>query len=170
MFERFTEKAIKVIMLAQEEARRLAEEEARRIAEEEARRAAEEEARIAAEEAAKAEEEARIAAEKAAEEAANVEATAETAKQVMVRYKRSFLARYIQADEILQDYYTIIKNELLSYSGVRARMSWSKETYKRGRMPIAKLDVKGKALYMWLALDTAEFENTKYSKSSRLVR
>ena len=41
-------------------------------------------------------------------------------------------------------------------------MSWSKETYKRGRLPIAKLDVKGKALYMWLALDPAEFENTKY--------
>ena len=37
MFERFTEKAIKVIMLAQEEARRLAEEQARLKAEQAAR-------------------------------------------------------------------------------------------------------------------------------------
>ena len=146
--------------LAEEEARRLAEEEARRIAEEEARRAAEEEARRIAEEEARraAEEEARRLAEE--EEARR--AAEEAAKQVMVRYKRSFLARYIQADEILQDYYTIIKNEFLSYNGVKSRISWSKETYKRGRTPIAKLDVKGKALYMWLALEPAEFENTKY--------
>jgi predicted transport protein len=122
--------------LAEEEEKRRAEEEARRLAEEEARRLAEEEAK-------------RIADEKAA-------------KQVVVRYKRSFLARYIQAGETLQDYYTMVKNELLSYSGVKSRTSWGKETYKRGRMPVAKLDIKGKALYMWLALDPAEFENTKY--------
>jgi len=154
--------------LAEEEARRIAEEEARRAAEEEARRIAEEEARRAAEEEARriAEEEARRAAEEEARRLAEEEearrAAEEAAKQVMVRYKRSFLARYIQADEILQDYYTIIKNEFLSYNGVKSRISWSKETYKRGRTPIAKLDVKGKALYMWLALEPAEFENTKY--------
>ena len=45
---------------------------------------------------------------------------------------------------------------------MKSRISWSKETYKRGRAPIAKIDIKGKSLIMWLALDPAEFENTKY--------
>ena len=146
--------------LAEEEERRRAEEEARRLAEEEARRLAEEEAKKAAEEEARklAEEEARRAAEE--EEARRLAAAA--LKGIVIRYKRSFLARYIQAEPQLQDYYTTIKNELLSYDGVKSRISWSKETYKRGRAPIAKIDIKGKSLIMWLALDPAEFENTKY--------
>ena len=62
----------------------------------------------------------------------------------------------------MQDYYTEIKNELLSYKGVKSRISWSKETFKRGRMHLAKMDVKGKALYLYLALDPAALEGTKY--------
>lgn len=137
--------------LAQEmEERRLARE--KRLAEEEARRRAEEEARLRAEEEAR-----RLAEEEEARRLAE-----EAARLVSIRYKRSFLARYTQSDESLQDSYTILKNEILSYRGVKSRISWSKETYKRGRMPIAKLDVKGKSLYLWLALDPTEFEDTKY--------
>ena len=62
----------------------------------------------------------------------------------------------------MQDYYTEIKNELLSYKGVKSRISWSKETFNRGRIHLAKMDVKGKALYLYLALDPAALEGTKY--------
>ena len=123
--------------LAEEaEAKRLREEEERRRAEEEARRLAEEEA-------------ARLAKEAAM-------------REVEVRYRRSFLSRYIQAEAYIQDYYTEIKNALLSYKGVKARTSWSKETFKCGRVHVAKIDVKGKALYLYLALDPAALEGTKY--------
>ena len=123
--------------LAEEaEAKRLREEEERRRAEEEARRLAEEEA-------------ARLAKEAAM-------------REVEVRYRRSFLSRYIQAEAYIQDYYTEIKNALLSYKGVKARTSWSKETFKCGRVHVAKMDVKGKALYLYLALDPAALEGTKY--------
>ena len=117
------------------EKRRLARE--KRLAEEEERRRREEEAaRLLAEERAK--------------------------REVEVRYRRSFLSRYIQAESFIQDYYTEIKNELLSYKGVKSRISWSKESFKRGRVHLAKMDVKGKALYLYLALDPKALEGTKY--------
>ena len=117
------------------EKRRLARE--KRLAEEEERRRREEEAaRLLAEEKAK--------------------------REVEIRYRRSFLSRYIQAESFIQDYYTEIKNELLSYKGVKSRISWSKESFKRGRVHLAKMDVKGKALYLYLALDPKALEGTKY--------
>lgn len=127
----------------EEEARRRAEEEARRLAEEEARRLAEEEARRLAEEEAR--------------------RLAEAAKApVEIRYRRSFMSRLIQAEPPLQDYYTEIKNELLSYRGVKSKVSWKCETYKKTKVQIAKIDVKGKMLYVYLALEPEKYEDSKY--------
>ena len=122
--------------LAREERLRREEEERRQREEAEARRLAEEEAKRLAEELAK--------------------------REVEIRYRRSFLSRLIQTDDIIKDYYSEIKNALLSYRGVKSRISWSKETFKRGRMPLAKMDVKGKTLYLYLALDPERFNDTKY--------
>jgi len=124
--------------LAEEEARRLAEEEARRLAEEEQqRRLAEEEERRRREEALR--------------------------NPVQVRDRRSFMSRYIQSGDEIQGYYTEIKNALLSYKGVKSRTSWRCETFKRGRTPLAKIDVKGRTLYLYIAIPFAELENTKYN-------
>ena len=123
--------------------KRLAEEaEAKRLAEEEARRRLEEEERLRAEEEA-----ARLAAMKA---------------PVEIRYKRSYLSRLIQAEAPLPDWYNTVKNALLSYDGVKAKTSWKYEAFKRGRVHLARIDVKGKMLYLYLALDPSEYESTKY--------
>ena len=82
-------------------------------------------------------------------------------REVEIRYRRSFLSRYVQAESYIQDYYTEIKNELLSYKGVKARTSWSKESFKCGRTHIAKIDVKGKALCLYLAINP-ESVDAKY--------
>ena len=119
------------------EKRRLARE-----AEEERRRLEEEARRLAEMEAARLAEEARLAA----------------MREVEVRYRRSFMSRYIQAEPYIQEYYNEIKNALLSYKGVKARSSWSKESFKRGRVHLAKIDVKGKALYLYLALEPEELD------------
>ncbi len=79
-----------------------------------------------------------------------------------IRLRRSFTARYIQADESLQTYYTNIKNLLLSFKKVKARTSWRCESFKSGRTHVAKIDIKGKKLYLCLALDPAEFADSKY--------
>ena len=122
------------LLREEEEKRRLARE--KRLAEEERRRREEEEAKRLAEE--------------------------QKRREVEIRYRRSFLSRYIQAESYIQDFYTEIKNELLSYKGVKSRISWSKESFKRGRVHLAKMDVKGKSLYLYLALDPALLEGTKY--------
>ena len=133
-------------LLREEDERRRKAREERLKKEEEERRAREElEARRLAEE----EEERRLREQLAK-------------REVEIRYRRSFLSRLIQTEDIIKDYYNEIKNELLSYKGVKARTSWSKESFKRGRIHIAKMDVKGKTLYLYLAINPAELDGTKY--------
>ena len=95
--------------------------------------------------------------------AEEISAADNASQEVAIRYKRSFLARYIQASEHIQRYYTDIKNELLSYKGVKARLSWSRESFKKGNRPLVRIDVKKKTLYMYLALDKEVLDGTKYN-------
>ncbi len=81
---------------------------------------------------------------------------------VMIRYRSSFMSRLIQSDADIQSYYTVIKNKLMSFEGVKARTSWNFESFNRARLQLAKLNVKGKALLLYLNLDTEQYNATKY--------
>ncbi len=81
---------------------------------------------------------------------------------VPVRYRTSFMSRLIQSEPPIQDYYTVIKNTLLSYKGVKARTSWNFESFNKGRIQCAKLNVKGNAFQVYLALDPNEYNVNKY--------
>ena len=83
------------------------------------------------------------------------------AEAVSVRFRTSFESRYIQSG-VLQDYYTAIKNLLLSYKGVKARTSWNHESFNKGRQQCAKINIKGNALLVYLALDPANYNVKKY--------
>lgn len=112
-------------------------------------------------------EERRIARERRiAEEEARRKAMEARRRRVTVQYKRSFLARYVQAPEILQDYYTEIKNFLLSFRGVKSRSSWSKDSFYCGRVCVAKMDVRGKTLYLYLALDPQSLESKYHATAA----
>lgn len=78
------------------------------------------------------------------------------------KYRRSFMSKLIQSSDNTKDYYSDIKNKLLSYKNMRARASWSYESFNSGRSKIAKINIKGKTLVLYLALDPAEYANTKY--------
>jgi|GEM_PF-4770126 len=78
------------------------------------------------------------------------------------RYKVSFQAKIIRADDKVQEYYSALKNELLAFKKIKPRMSWSCETFNLGRVPKAKLTIRGKSLVMYLALDPKAYEGTKY--------
>ncbi len=98
-----------------------------------------------------------------AEEEARAKLEAYLAKTpVPFRYRRSFLSRYIQSGEVLQGYYGRLKNQLLSYEGVKSRISWKADTFSKGRARLAKMDVRGKRLYLYLALDPKDFADSKY--------
>ena len=83
-------------------------------------------------------------------------------KAITFRYKKSFLTRLIQSDDRIKGYYSTIKNKLLSYKGIKARTSWSFESCNKGRIQCAKLNVRGKALLVYLNLNTAKYTDSKY--------
>lgn len=114
-----------------EEQRRL-EEERRRLEEERLRR--EEEARLE-----------------------KLRAMEELRKSIQYRYIRTYLSRLIQADDEIKGYYGEIKNKFLSYKKVKSRISKKCESFNFGRMKLAKLDVRGKRIDLYLALDPNEF-------------
>ncbi len=81
---------------------------------------------------------------------------------IVVRYNKSFKARLIQSQDELKNYYNILKNELLSYKKVKSRISWNYESLNAGRNKIAKFNVRGKTLKLYLALDPDDYAETKY--------
>ena len=82
---------------------------------------------------------------------------------IAYRYRKSYSSRLIQSQGNVQDYYTAIKNRLLSYKGIKDRISWNYEAFNRGRAHAAKINVKTKTLYLYLALDPEALAGTKYS-------
>lgn len=81
---------------------------------------------------------------------------------VEVRYDRSFTARLIQTSDKNKDYYSELKNELLRYRRVKSRVSWKQESFRKGRELKAKMEIRGKTLCLYLALDPAKFNDSKY--------
>ncbi|MBQ7362961.1 MAG: hypothetical protein IJW48_00760 [Clostridia bacterium] len=84
---------------------------------------------------------------------------------VEVRYRTSFMSRLIQSEDTIKEKYSLIKNYLLSFSGVKARTSLNFESFKRGRISCAKLNVKGSYLLLYLALDPEKYSNEQYRVS-----
>lgn len=81
---------------------------------------------------------------------------------VEVRYDKSYTARLIQTSDKNKSYYSELKNELLRYRRVRSRISWKQESFRKGRDLKAKMEIRGKTLCLYLALDPAKFEDSKY--------
>ncbi len=86
----------------------------------------------------------------------------ETHEAGVLRYDKSFTARYIQSSDEIKDWYTKLKNEMLSYKKVKARMSWKRETFRYGRETVALLGYRGNTLCIFLPLDPAEYVDSKY--------
>lgn len=80
-----------------------------------------------------------------------------------VSYNRSMTAKIAQLSNKSKEWYSQLKNELLSYNKVKVRMSWKRETFRVGRMTVAKFMVRGKTLSMLFAVEPASYEGTKFS-------
>lgn len=83
-------------------------------------------------------------------------------RYIIIKYSKSFQAKLIQSDGETKNYYSRIKNCLLSYGGVKSRISWKWEAFRIGRKTVAKLRMRGKTLSVALALDPARYEDSKY--------
>lgn len=81
------------------------------------------------------------------------------------RYNKSFTAKLIQSVDEIKIHYAELANYLLSYSKVKNRVSWANSSFYAGRKAAAKFAIRGKTLYLYLALDPQEFKDTKYFAS-----
>ncbi len=84
----------------------------------------------------------------------------------VLRYDKSFTARMIQSENEIKGWYTDIKNELLSYKRVHARMSWKRESYNFGRESFAKISFRGNTLCLYLPIDPNSLMDSKYKVES----
>ena len=83
-------------------------------------------------------------------------------RYIVIRYSKSFLAKLIQSDDQVKRYYSELKNYLLSYSGIKSKISWKHEAFRIGRQMLVKLRLRGKTLSVCLALNAADYAETKY--------
>ena len=83
-------------------------------------------------------------------------------QKIVVRYGKSFLARLIQSDDETKRYYSVLKNRLLSFGGVKSRITYKCETFRKGRKTLAKLRLRGKTLWLCLALNAESYADSKY--------
>ena len=93
-----------------------------------------------------------------------------TGKRINVSCNRSFMANLIQSDERVKNYYTAIKNHILSYKNVKTRLSWKFESYKKGRIQLFKMKIRGKTICLYCALDPNEFDRAKYFHEEALAK
>jgi len=83
-------------------------------------------------------------------------------KYIIIKYSKSFSAKLIQSEDKVKEYYSVLKNYLLSYKKIKNRISWKWETFRLGRKMLAKLKIRGKTLSVCLALDPKEYEGSKF--------
>ena len=83
---------------------------------------------------------------------------------LVIRLKKSFTAKLKQSEENIKEYYSQVKNELTSYKKINSNVSWHGDRFNYGRDTIAKMNICGKTLCVYLALDPndPEFKSTVY--------
>ena len=84
--------------------------------------------------------------------------------------KKSFAGKLCQLDKDVKEYYSQVKNALIEYKKVNARLSFNYESFNMGRKAVAKLNVKGKTLVLYLALNPEEVAAKYYAKNVNDVK
>ncbi len=78
------------------------------------------------------------------------------------RIIKSFADRLSQCPPETIEYYNVIKSELLSYKKVKSKISFKHESFRLGMPSVARLKIKGKSLYLFLALNPNDYKDSKY--------
>lgn len=81
---------------------------------------------------------------------------------IVIKYDKSFTAKLMQSEPDVKDIYTALKRQIMSYKGVKSRMSWKGETFKSGRTHLMRLGFRGKTLSVYFALNPSDYTESKY--------
>ena len=71
-------------------------------------------------------------------------------------------ARAIISDPEVVESYNLLNNSLTQYANLKARLSQKGQSYRKGKVLVAKISIVGKAARLYLALDPNEYETSKY--------
>ena len=87
---------------------------------------------------------------------------------LVIRLKKSFTAKMKQSDERVKEYYSNLKNELTSYKKINSNVSWHGDRFNFGRDTVAKVNICGKTLCFYVALnpDDPELKTTVYHQKN----
>ena len=79
-----------------------------------------------------------------------------------IKLSRSITANIIQSDDTVKSYYNELKNYILSFKGVKSRISWKFDSYNRGRDQLFKMKLRGKTICLYCNLDPNDFDKSKF--------
>ena len=77
---------------------------------------------------------------------------------LVVRLKKSFTAKMKQSEDNVKGYYSAIKNALKAYKRINSNVSWHGDRFNLGRDTVAKMNICGKTLCLYLALNPEDEE------------
>lgn len=75
--------------------------------------------------------------------------------------RRTFIEKYDALDDDMKDKYMEIRRELLSYEGVRSRISKHCDSYRFKKEIQVKINIQGKTLKVFFALDPKDYADSK---------
>ncbi len=78
-----------------------------------------------------------------------------------LNYNKSFQAKLIQSSDAAKEWYSDLKNELLTYKNVTSSVSWKWESYRVKRQHLLKMVFRGKTLCLYMALDPKAYAERK---------
>lgn len=76
--------------------------------------------------------------------------------------RRTFMEKFEALDDDMKQKYLEIRRELLSYEGVRSRISKHCDSYRVKKNIYVKINIQGKTLKVFLALDPKSFADSTY--------
>ncbi len=79
-----------------------------------------------------------------------------------IQYNKSFTAKLAQAPDYIKQYYSELKNEMLSYKKTTSRVSWFYDSINLKRKQLVKFSIRGKTLCVYYALNADDFKDTSY--------
>ena len=82
-------------------------------------------------------------------------------------FSYSFQAKLIQSNPSVQDYYTDVKNLLLSYDGMKSKVTWENDIFTFKGKEMAKIDIEGDKVELYLRLTYSDYDESNISCLSR---
>ena len=82
-------------------------------------------------------------------------------------YSFSFQAKLIQSSSSVQDFYTDVKNLLLSYDGIKSKVNWDDDSFTFKGKEIAKIDINGDSVELYLRLSYSDYDESNISCLSK---